>query len=112
MNKHMHPPETLLLVPGLMCHEAVWAPVMPLIAHAAQCLVVEHGSASSLPQMAEQLLRHAPARFALAGHSMGARVALEVFRQAPERVNRIALLDTGYLPLAEGEAGQAEKDKR
>ena len=108
----MHPPEPLLLVPGLMCNEAVWAPVIPLIAHAAPCSAVDHGAASSLPQMAEQLLRHAPARFALAGHSMGARVALEVFRQAPERVSRIALLDTGYLPLAAGAAGQSEKDKR
>ena len=103
---------TLLLVPGLMCNEAVWAPVIPLIASAAHCQVVDHGSANSLVQMAQQLLRTAPDRFALAGHSMGARVALEVYRQAPERVTRIALLDTGYLPLATGEAGQAEKDKR
>ena len=103
---------TLLLVPGLMCNEAVWAPVIPFIAPAAHCQVVDHGSANSLVQMAQQLLSNAPDRFALAGHSMGARVALEVYRQAPERVTRIALLDTGYLPLATGEAGQAEKDKR
>ena len=108
----MKHPEPLLLVPGLMCNEAVWAPVMPLLARAATCQVVDHGAANSLPQMAEQLLHHAPARFALAGHSMGARVALEVFRQAPERVTRIALLDTGYLPLAAGEAGEQEKNKR
>jgi pimeloyl-ACP methyl ester carboxylesterase len=104
--------QALILVPGLMCNEAVWAPVIPFIAHAAQCQVVDHGSANNLPQMAEQLLRAAPDRFALAGHSMGARVAIEVYRQAPERVTRIALLDTGYMPLAEGDAGQIEKDKR
>jgi len=108
----MNRPEALLLVPGLMCDEAVWAPVMPLIAHAADCLVVDHGEADSLAQMAKQLLQQAPARFALAGHSMGARVALEVVRLVPERVSRIALLDTGYLPLAQGDVGRAEQDKR
>ncbi len=104
--------QSLLLVPGLMCNDAVWAPVMPFIAPVVQCQVVDHGSANSLPQMAEQLLCAAPDRFALAGHSMGARVAMEVYRQAPERVTRIALLDSGYMPLAEGDAGQAEKNKR
>ena len=104
--------QSVLLVPGLMCNEAVWAPVMSLIGHAATCQVVDHGTANSLPQMAEQLLRHAPERFALVGHSMGARVALEVYRQAPERVSRIALLDSGHLPRALGDAGAQEKDKR
>jgi len=43
---------------------------------------------------------------------MGGRVALEIYRAAPQRVERIALLDTGYLPLAAGAAGEAEKRKR
>ena len=108
----MNPDEPLLLVPGLMCNEAVWTPVMPWLAHAVPCQVADHGAADSLPGMATQLLRHAPARFALAGHSMGARVALEVYRQAPERVSRIALLDSGHLPRAVGDAGMQEQDKR
>ena len=58
--------------------------------------------------MAEKVLREAPPRFALAGHSMGGRVALEVLRRAPERVAAIALLDTGVQPLAAGEAGERE----
>jgi pimeloyl-ACP methyl ester carboxylesterase len=48
----------------------------------------------------------------LAGHSMGARVALEVLRLAPERVKGVALLDTGYLPKPAGEAGEEEARKR
>jgi pimeloyl-ACP methyl ester carboxylesterase len=52
------------------------------------------------------------ARFALAGHSMGGRVALEVMRLAPERVERLALLDTGTHPLADGEAGAKERAGR
>ena len=56
--------------------------------------------------LAEQVLQQAPTeRFALAGHSMGGRVALEVCRLAPQRVERVALLDTGYLPIPLGEAG-------
>ncbi len=102
----------LLLVPGLMCDEAVWADVIPKLSAVATCQVVSHGLAASVPQMAKQLLAQAPERFALAGHSMGARVALEVFRQAPDRVSRIALLDTGYLPLAGGDKGQQEIAKR
>jgi pimeloyl-ACP methyl ester carboxylesterase len=68
--------------------------------------------ADSLSHMAVQLLSQAPARFALAGHSMGARVALEVLRTAPERVSRVALLDTGYRARAAGEAGEEETRKR
>jgi pimeloyl-ACP methyl ester carboxylesterase len=48
----------------------------------------------------------------MAGHSMGGRVALEVYRLAPERVHRIALMNTGYLPLADGEAGLKERAGR
>lgn len=43
---------------------------------------------------------------------MGARVALEVVRLAPERVGGVALLDTGYLPKASGSAGEEEVGKR
>lgn len=102
----------LLLVPGLMCDATVWQPVLPaLVAHRA-CHVVDHGEADSLAHMAQQLLQTAPPRFALAGHSMGARVALEVLRQAPERVSRVALLDTGYLARAAGAVGEEEARKR
>lgn len=104
--------DPLLLVPGLMCDAAVWKPLLPALSSAQECHVVDHGSADSLAQMAHQLLETAPARFALAGHSMGARVALEVLRQAPERVSRVALLDTGYLARSAGAAGEEETRKR
>ncbi len=62
--------------------------------------------------MAEAALRIGPERFSVAGHSMGGRVALEIYRRAPDRVARIALLNTGYLPLAAGEAGKEETRRR
>jgi pimeloyl-ACP methyl ester carboxylesterase len=105
----------LVLVPGLMCDGATWAPLLPALQGSGQVgslLLVDHGLCDSLLGMAEQLLADAPPRFALAGHSMGGRVALEVCRLAPERVSHLALLDTGHAPLADGEAGQVEAQKR
>ena len=102
---------TLLLVPGLMCDASSWGGV-PSALPGVDCRVVDHGQADSLVQMAEQLLAAAPARFALAGHSMGGRVALEVMRLAPERVTHLGLFDTGHLPKPAGDAGDEEVRKR
>jgi pimeloyl-ACP methyl ester carboxylesterase len=94
-----------------MCDATSWGAV-PSGLPEWDCRVVDHGSADSLVQMAEQLLAQAPARFALAGHSMGGRVALEVMRIAPERVTHLGLFDTGHLPKPAGEAGDEEVRKR
>lgn len=102
----------LVLLPGLMCDHTVWQPLLPWLTNDRPCTVVDHGGASSLAQMARQLLQDAPPYMVLAGHSMGARVALEVLRLAPERVKGVALLDTGYLPKPTGAAGEEEASKR
>ena len=102
----------LLLVPGLMCDHASWAPMLPFLdAHIAHT-TVDHGDADSLVGMAERILQNAPAVFDMAGHSMGGRVALEVMRIAPHRVRRLALLGTGYRAKESGEAGAEELRKR
>jgi pimeloyl-ACP methyl ester carboxylesterase len=102
----------LLFLPGLLCDEAAWLPVVPHLQGIAHCRSVDYGDADSLPEMARRVLADAPARFAIAGHSMGARVALEVYRMAPRRVNRLALLDTGYQALPAGAAGEQERTRR
>ncbi len=102
----------LLWVPGLMCDHAVWEPLLPRLADQRACIMVNHGSADSLSQMARQMLDSAPPEMLLAGHSMGARVVLEALRQAPERIRGVALLDTGFLPKASGAAGEEESRKR
>jgi pimeloyl-ACP methyl ester carboxylesterase len=105
--------QTLMLLPGLMCDADVWAPQVKALSGHARCMVPAWGLADSLTAMAAQVLREAPAeRFALAGHSMGGRVALEVLRLAPHRLARVALLDTGYLPRPPGEAGERERAGR
>lgn len=104
---------TLVLLPGLLCDEAVWPEQIAGLAHRADSFVADYGLLNSIPDMARHVLETAPADvFDLAGHSMGGRVALEVVRQAPQRVRRLALLDTGYEPFAGGEAGEQEKAKR
>ena len=104
---------TLLLLPGLMCDAAVWAPQVQALGTQVNAVVLDYGLRDSLTAMAQHALDTAPTpTFALAGHSMGGRVALEVMRMAPERVERLALLDTGTHPLAEGEAGVRERAGR
>jgi pimeloyl-ACP methyl ester carboxylesterase len=95
----------LLFLPGLICDARVFAP--QLAAFDGSRAVNGYGTADSLCEMARVALKEAPDRFDLFGHSMGARVALEVFRLAPERVRRLALCSTGAHPL-----GQEEPAKR
>ena len=102
----------LVLVPGLLCDQAVWQPLLAALQQRHTVHIAQHGLADSLPAMAAQILANAPPRFALAGHSMGGRVALEVWAQAPQRVSHLALLDTGFEGLAEGETGERERAGR
>jgi pimeloyl-ACP methyl ester carboxylesterase len=104
---------TLVLLPGLVCDRAVWAPQIKALSARMDCHVVDYGLLDTIGAMAQHVLDTAPApTFALAGHSMGGRVALEVVRRAPERVHHLALLDTGTHPLADGDAGNKERAGR
>jgi pimeloyl-ACP methyl ester carboxylesterase len=96
----------------LICDQTVWQRQMEALSDVADCTCADYGALDSLAAMAEAVLRTAPERFSVAGHSMGGRVALEIYRLAPNRLARIALFDTGYLPLASGPAGQEETRKR
>lgn len=88
----------LYLLAGLLCDEALWAPVAGVLAEDADVRIVSFPGQDSIAAMAGQVLAQAPDRFALAGHSMGGRVALELCRQSPGRVERLALLNTGVHP--------------
>jgi len=90
--------EPLVLVPGLSCNAALYASQWPALADGRPILVADHARDDTLPAIAQRLLAAAPPRFALCGLSMGGYVAFEVLRQAPERVTRLALLDTSAKP--------------
>src|SRR5712692_4735016 len=98
----------LVLLPGFLCDRTVWARQIIALDDIAECTVMDYGALDSLTDMADHVLRTTPARFALAGHSMGGRVAFEVYRKMPERVTHIALFDTNYVPLPAGDAGEKE----
>lgn len=104
--------QPLLLLPGLICDQTAWQQQIDALHDIAVCTCADYGSLDSLVAMAVALLRTAPERFSIAGHSMGGRVALQVYRLAPHRVTRIALLNTGSSPRAAGEAGEEEARQR
>jgi pimeloyl-ACP methyl ester carboxylesterase len=103
----------LVLIPGLMCDQAVWAAQSAVLhARGVDFSIAMHGQADSLAEMARAVLAANPGPLALVGHSMGGRVALEIARQAGTRLRGAALLDTGFRPLAPGEAGERETQGR
>ena len=102
----------LILIPGLICDEAVWQNQRTNLREIATITIADHGSLDSFDGMAALILKNAPERFALAGHSMGGRVAFEVVRRSPERVTHLALFDTAYGPRPTGIKGEEEAAER
>lgn len=96
--------ENLVLIPGSLCDERVWGNQRRDLADVANIYIPHLHGYNSLVAMAEAVLAEAPENFALAGFSMGGRVALEIWRLAPERITRLALIDASVHPVAEGEA--------
>lgn len=95
----------LLLVPGLLCDAALWGHQSRHLADICDVSVADTMQSDTMADMARHILDAAPPTFALAGLSMGGYVSLEIMRQAPERVTRLALLDTSAI------ADDAEKRK-
>lgn len=98
---HTEPPDDripLVFLPGLLCDERLWRAQSTALADIAASMTADLTLDDSVAGMARRVLGHAPARFALAGLSMGGYVAFEILRQAPERVLRLALFDTTAAP--------------
>lgn len=87
-----------VLVPGLFCTPRLYAAQLPALWRYGPVFVADHRRDDSVAGMAARLLAQAPPVFSLVGLSMGGYVAFEVLRQAPERVRRLALLDTSARP--------------
>jgi len=108
----------LILIPGLLCDAALWVHQAEALSDIVHVQVADIADADTMPDLARSVLRRAPARFAVAGLSMGGYVAQEIMRQEPERVSHLGLLDTNAradLPeqsanrktlMAEAEAGR------
>jgi pimeloyl-ACP methyl ester carboxylesterase len=85
----------LILIPGLLCDHALWDHQVAVLGDMADCVVTaEHLRHETIGRIAEAVVSDVPERFALAGLSMGGYIALEICRRYPDRVARLALLDT------------------
>ncbi|GHA32819.1 hydrolase [Devosia pacifica] len=98
----------LVLVPGMMCDARLFAPQIAAFSAGRTISIADASGSDNIAALAAQLLDEAPPRFALCGLSMGGIIAMEVLRRAPERVERIALLDTN--PLAETDTVRAGRE--
>lgn len=90
--------EPLLLLPGMMCDARVFGPQIKHFGRDRAIHLPPISNKDTVGALAVEILTHAPDRFAIAGLSMGGIVALEIFRQAPRRVTRVALMDTNAAP--------------
>jgi pimeloyl-ACP methyl ester carboxylesterase len=88
----------ILLVPGLVSSPRIFAPVVPALWRFGPVTVANHIRDDNMGAIARRILSEAPPRFALAGHSMGGYIAFEIMRQAPERVAKLALINTQARP--------------
>jgi pimeloyl-ACP methyl ester carboxylesterase len=88
----------ILLVPGLGGSPRLFAPVVPALWRFGPVTVANHIRDDSMGAIARRILAEAPPRFALAGHSMGGYIAFEIMRQAPQRVAKLALINTQARP--------------
>jgi pimeloyl-ACP methyl ester carboxylesterase len=88
----------ILLVPGLVSSPRIFSPVVPALWRFGPVTVANHIRDDNMGAIARRILAEAPPRFALAGHSMGGYIAFEIMRQSPERVAKLALINTQARP--------------
>jgi len=97
----------LILVPGLLCSARLFASQIAALWPFGQIAVADHRRDAEMSAIAARVLADAPPRFAIAGLSMGGYIAFAMLRQAPQRIARLALLDTSARPdTAEQSAGR------
>lgn len=93
---------TTILIPGLLSDNWVWQTLNEKLS--GTVLIADLSTQNDLTEMAKDCLALAQGPLRIAGHSMGARVAMEMARLAPQRIERMILLDTGIHPLKDGES--------
>jgi pimeloyl-ACP methyl ester carboxylesterase len=90
----LNEPLPVVLIPGLLCSARLYAAQIPALWPCGPVTIADHTRDESMTAIARRILAAAPPRFALAGLSMGGYISFEILRQAPERVVKLALLDT------------------
>ncbi len=98
----------LYLLPGLLCDAYTFAAQRAALSDEFDARALDFFGEESMTAMAEKALSHAPDKFSVCGFSMGGRAALRMFALAPQRIERLCLLDTGVTPAADGEAAKRQ----
>jgi len=98
----------LVMLPGMMCDERLFAPQIKVFSFDREVQVAALSDYSTISELAANVLKNAPPKFALAGLSMGGIVAMEICAQAPARVEKLALIDTN--PKAELEEIKQQRE--
>ncbi len=101
--------EPLLLLPGMMCDGRLFSPQVARFSIDRIVTIAPLTGQNNFEDLASQILNNAPPRFALAGLSMGGIAAMEIMRLAPERVTRLALMDTNHRPDSPEKAAGRER---
>ena len=96
----------IYLLPGLLCDRDVWQFQAQALADTMEVRIPDYRGMDSLSAMADMILAEAPERFAVAGHSMGGRVGLELIHKTPERVSHLILLSVGAHAVTDEECEQ------
>lgn len=99
----------LVLLPGLLCSARLYGSQIAALWPFGQVAVADHRRDADMTAIAERILSQAPPRFALAGLSMGGYIAFAMLRLAPERIAKLALLDTSARP--DGPEQKAGREK-
>jgi|TARA_Y100000389_G_scaffold50051_1_gene45747 pimeloyl-ACP methyl ester carboxylesterase len=87
------------MVPGMMCDERIFSPQIEALSQNLEVTIADISNFSSVRELASDVLKKAPKKFSLLGHSMGGIVAMEIYSQAPDRIEKLILMDTN--PKAE-----------
>jgi len=99
----------ILLIPGLNCSARLFAAQLPALWQLGPVTVADHRRGETMAEIARRILAAAPPRFQLGGLSMGGYLALEIMRQEPSRVARLALIDTSARPEAPAQTERRQK---
>ena len=87
------------MVPGMRCDERIFSPQIEALSQNLEVTIADISNFSSVRELASDVLKKAPKIFSLLGHSMGGIVAMEIYSQAPDRIEKLILMDTN--PKAE-----------
>ena len=100
--------KTLVMIPGMMCDERIFAPQIEGLSDSIRIIVADISGHSTVQDLAAEVLKKSPPKFHLLGHSMGGIVAMEMYAQEPNRIEKLVLMDTNH--KAELEEVKAMRD--